>query len=89
MYESRNECLFKSLFPSSEFSSGITPLLETASEHRMSHIGDLINPQHEQDQADQAVIGVEEDENYSLRNPAVLGSLEEDVHPVPQKIYTK
>ena len=34
-------------------------LLDTASDFRASHIGDIINPQHEQDQSDQAEIGLE------------------------------
>ena len=56
-------------------------LLDTASDFRASHIGDMINPQHEQDQTDQAEIGLEEDDNFSARNPEGLSNID-DMHPV-------
>lgn len=63
-------------------------LPETASEHKTSHIGDLFNQQYEQDQEDQAVIGVEEYAHYSLRNNVVLVSLEKSCTLFHNKIYT-
>ena len=56
-------------------------LLDTASDFRASHIGDIINPQHEQDQSDQAEIGLEEDDNFSARNPEGISDID-DMHPI-------
>ena len=56
-------------------------LLNTASDFRASQIGDVINPQHEQDQSDQAEIGLEEDYNFSARNPEGISDID-DMHPI-------
>ena len=56
-------------------------LLKTASYYRSTHIGDVINPQHEQDQEDQSLLGVEEDENYASRHPGEFLDREELMQP--------
>ena len=84
LYESKREHITfvqETLFPHMNTVQESQLLLETASDHRSTHIGDVINPQHEQDQEDQALLGVEEDENYASRHPGELLDREEIMQP--------
>ena len=84
LYESKREYITfvqETLFPHMNTVQESQLLLETASDHRSTHIGDVINPQHEQDQEDQALLGVEEDENYASRHPGELLDREEIMQP--------
>ena len=84
LYESKREYITfvqETLFPHMNTVQESQLLFETASDHRSTHIGDVINPQHEQDQEEQALLGVEEDENYASRHPGELFDREEIMQP--------
>ena len=84
LYESKKEYIMfghETLFPHMNTVQESQLLFETASDHRSTHIGDVINLQHEHDREDQALLSVEEDENYASRHPGELLDREEIIQP--------
>ena len=90
LYESKREYITfvqETLFPHMNTVQESQLLLETASDHRSTHIGDVIKPQHEQDQA---LLGVDEDGNYASRHPGELLDREEIMQPLANRnIYRR